>query len=73
MEMTPKTSYIAWDTETTGKYEDGALAPHIVQIAAVKYRNDKEVDSLVLIIRLPDGVHSTEGAVAVHGITDDCQ
>ena len=74
MEMTPKTSYIAWDTETTGKYEDDALdidAPHIVQIAAVKYRNDKEVDSLVLIIRLPDGVHSTEGAVAVHGITDE--
>ena len=48
-----------------------ARSPHIVQIVMVKYRNDKEVDSLVLIIRLPDGVHSTEGAVAVHGITDE--
>jgi len=67
-------NYIAWDTETTGKYEDGtpaADAPYIVQIAAIKYRNDVEVGSFVTLIRPPNGIRCSDGATAVHGISQE--
>ena len=65
--------YVAWDTETTDKFPDDAPleeAPYIIQLACVKYVNDVEIGTFETLIRLPTGVHSSEGAVAVHGITD---
>lgn len=67
-------NYVAWDTETTDKFPDDATldqAPYIIQLAGVKYINDVEVGTFETLIALPDGIHSSEGAVSVHGITDE--
>lgn len=68
--------YLMYDTETTGLINDDAPPsdenqPHIVQLAAILFNEDRrEIGSMNVIIK-PDGWTIPEEASAVHGITTE--
>jgi len=57
-------AYVAVDTETTGLSSDARL----VELAAIRYENGKEVDRFVTLI--DPGVSIPYEATAIHGITN---
>ncbi len=56
---------LTWDTETTG-FND----PHIVQLACILTKGDRELASLNVMIK-PDNWQVEEGAFKVHGISTE--
>lgn len=62
----PDATYVAFDTETTGKYP---LDAEICEIAAVKWRDGKEVDRYQTLIK-PTHKMSDE-VIKIHNITNE--
>jgi DNA polymerase III epsilon subunit family exonuclease len=60
-----KLTFVAFDTETTGR---GPL-DRVVEIAGVKFRGDRIVDEIALLI--DPGTPIPASVSAIHGITDD--
>lgn len=70
---------LAYDTETTGKYNfnlphDHPSQPHICQFAGVLVTGDKRILHEISIPIKPDGWVLTEELTAIHGwTTEDCE
>lgn len=70
-------SYLFFDTETTGMWDFKAQAeaehqPHLVQLGAILTSDDLTVQAEVnMLVNLDEGIEVTEGAAAIHGITNE--
>lgn len=61
-----ETTFIAIDTETTGKYP---LESEICEIAGVKFKNGQRVDVFSSLIK--PSLHMSDEVIKIHGITNE--